>query len=528
MQEQTNKPDSQARDWAFVVNNPTLNEQQMFDYLKSLVNVRYFVFVREKGDGSPTKPFGTEHHQGYIEFSKPKKFSTMKGCFSADKIGVNAHISPRKYSRQSCVDYVKKEGVHADKAHTQIGQVYEYGTQPQQGKRNDLAIDLVEMVEMKKQGFSDTEIFEAFPHSHARFHNYVDKISMAYKMNTYKKKRRKLEVVYIYGKTGAGKTTYVMDKYGDENVFRLTDYGPTGDPIIHKYNLTENDAKSWELITLPKYDTVMIEEVKYGETYYLLENKPFTFPRTTITYKTGDIYTIKDNVRYILSKELIQQLDEATDRFYKSLDEVFAETNGYHIADFGNNRFIGYKQIRPAFYNFIVIKKSDEGFTYLYQQFSGIQMFLGHFDFSHWGVLSANPNTLKEDTLPLYLSAKACGDKFLEYEIKFIIFSATQSEIDYLNEHDPATATQTDETYKRFYLKKEIYDLEDIEILNVSTRIMKWYRRVYECEIIIDGKKVNARFFQDELIITTHHNILKCKLTSKLAENLRQRFAQII
>lgn len=300
------------------------------------------------------------------------------------------------------------------------------------------------------------------------------------------------------------------------------------DFIIHKYNLTENDAKSWELITLPKYDTVMIEEVKYGETYYLLENKPFTFPRTTITYKTGDIYTIKDNVRYILSKELIQQLDEATDRFYKSLDEVFAETNGYHIADFGNNRFIGYKQIRPAFYNFIVIKKSDEGFTYLYQQFSGIQMFLGHFDFSHWGVLSANPNTLKEDTLPLYLSAKACGDKFLEYEIKFIIFSATQSEIDYLNEHDPATATQTDETYKRFYLKKEIYDLEDIEILNVSTRIMKWYRRVYECEIIIDGKKVNARFFQDELIITTHHNILKCKLTSKLAENLRQRFAQII
>lgn len=236
MQEQTNKPDSQARDWAFVVNNPTLNEQQMFDYLKSLVNVRYFVFVREKGDGSPTKPFGTEHHQGYIEFSKPKKFSTMKGCFSADKIGVNAHISPRKYSRQSCVDYVKKEGVHADKAHTQIGQVYEYGTQPQQGKRNDLAIDLVEMVEMKKQGFSDTEIFEAFPHSHARFHNYVDKISMAYKMNTYKKKRRKLEVVYIYGKTGAGKTTYVMDKYGDENVFRLTDYGPTGDPIFDNYN----------------------------------------------------------------------------------------------------------------------------------------------------------------------------------------------------------------------------------------------------------------------------------------------------
>lgn len=300
------------------------------------------------------------------------------------------------------------------------------------------------------------------------------------------------------------------------------------DFIIHRYNLTENDAKSWELETIPKYDMVMIEEVKYGETYYLLENKPFTFPKTAITYKTGDIYTIKDNVRYILSAELIKQLDEATNTFYKNLNEVFTETNGYHIADFGDNRFIGYKQVKSGFYHFIVIKKSNDGFTYLYQQFSGIQMFLEHFDFSHWGVLSGNPTTLKEDTLPLYLSAKACGDKFLEYEIKFLTFAANQSEIDYLNEHDPETATQTDETYKRFYLKKEVYDLEDIEILGVSSCIKRWYRRVNECEIIIDGKKVNARFSQDKLIIQTNHNILICKLTSKLTENLRQRFAKII
>ena len=236
MQPQTNKADSQSRNWTFVVNNPKLNEQEMFDYLKSLVNVRYFIFVREKGDGSPTKPHGTEHHQGYIEFSQPKKFSTMKGYFSADKIGVNAHISSRKYTRQGCVDYVKKEGAHADKAHTQIGQVYEYGTQPQQGKRNDLAIDLVNMVEMKKQGFSDTEIFEAFPHLHARFHNYVDKICMEYKMNIYKKQRRNVKVVYIYGQSGIGKTRYVMEKYGFENVFRITDYGATGDPIFDGYN----------------------------------------------------------------------------------------------------------------------------------------------------------------------------------------------------------------------------------------------------------------------------------------------------
>lgn len=300
--------------------------------------------------------------------------------------------------------------------------------------------------------------------------------------------------------------------------------------IIDKYNLTENDAKSWKLKTIPKYDTVMLEEVKYGDTYYSLKNNPNTFPTATITYKKGDIYTIQGTVRYILSDELIKQLDEATDTFYRNLNEVFTETNGYHIADFGNDRFIGYKQISPAFYHFIVIKKSDDNFTYLYQEFSCIQRFLDSFDFSHWGLIGSNLTKLKESVQPLYLSAKVSGDRFLEYEIKFLTFSATQSEIDYLNEHDPETATQTDETHKRFYLKKEIYDLDDIEILNVSSRIMRWVGRRYECEIIIDGKRVNAyvRLNQNELIIHTHHNILICKLTSKLAENLRQRFAQII
>lgn len=233
---QNNKIDSQSRNWMFVVNNPKLSEQTMFDYLKSIVNVKYFVFVREKGDGTQTKPEGTEHHQGYIEFTMPKKFSTMKGLFSADKIGVNAHISPRLSNRKACIDYVKKQGTHADKAHTQIGQVYEFGNQPQQGKRNDIDIDLVQMVEMKAQGFSDVEIFRAYPHSHARYYTYVNKIATDQKTAIYKKQNRKIEVTYIYGKAGVGKTSFVMNKYGAENVCRITDYGPTGDPIFDNYS----------------------------------------------------------------------------------------------------------------------------------------------------------------------------------------------------------------------------------------------------------------------------------------------------
>ena len=35
---------------------------------------------------------------------------------------------------------------------------------------------------------------------------------------------RNLEVTYIFGKTGSGKTRSVMDKYGYENCYRVTDY----------------------------------------------------------------------------------------------------------------------------------------------------------------------------------------------------------------------------------------------------------------------------------------------------------------
>ena len=35
---------------------------------------------------------------------------------------------------------------------------------------------------------------------------------------------RKLEVIYIWGKTGAGKTRYVLEEYGYTNVFRVTNY----------------------------------------------------------------------------------------------------------------------------------------------------------------------------------------------------------------------------------------------------------------------------------------------------------------
>ncbi len=207
--------DIQARDWAFTVNNPTQSETEFYDYLKSLPNVKYFVFVKEKGHGTNNNPNGTPHYQGYIEFNQPKKFSTMKNKFSQETIGVNAHLASRKGPRIKCVEYVKKVGSHNNKKDTQIGKIYEFGVFSIGGKRNDL----IDMVDMKEQGASNTQIFEAYPNSYAKHENFVNNMALEYKSKDYMKTFRLIEVIYIYGEPQVGKTRYVYQTYGFENVY---------------------------------------------------------------------------------------------------------------------------------------------------------------------------------------------------------------------------------------------------------------------------------------------------------------------
>jgi hypothetical protein len=207
--------DTAARDFAFVINNPKISEQELYNHLENRVNVRYFVFVREKGDN------GTEHYQGYIEFSKPKKFSLVKKYFSEEQIGTNAHISERIYARLTCVKYVKKEDKFADKAHTRIGKIYEYGDFAKSGQRNDL----IDMVEMKRQGATDLEIFETYPYQAARYGKFVTSKAMEHKEKDFKAQyRENLEVYYIHGATRTGKTRFVFDKHGYENVYQNEGY----------------------------------------------------------------------------------------------------------------------------------------------------------------------------------------------------------------------------------------------------------------------------------------------------------------
>ena len=76
---------------------------------------------------------------------------------------------------------------------------------------------------MIRQGYSNYEIIFLCPHFSFNIEK-IERIRQTIREEEYKSQFRQLEVTYIYGATGTGKTRGVMEKYGYSNIFRVTDY----------------------------------------------------------------------------------------------------------------------------------------------------------------------------------------------------------------------------------------------------------------------------------------------------------------
>ncbi|WP_148501016.1 P-loop NTPase family protein [Paenibacillus rubinfantis] len=76
---------------------------------------------------------------------------------------------------------------------------------------------------MIKSGASNYQIMESAP-EYLLHTDKIERVRQIIKAEEYKDKFRELEVAYIWGKTGVGKTRHVMEKFGYQNVYRVTDY----------------------------------------------------------------------------------------------------------------------------------------------------------------------------------------------------------------------------------------------------------------------------------------------------------------
>lgn len=73
---------------------------------------------------------------------------------------------------------------------------------------------------MIHNGHSNAEIVRQYPSTAMRCQSALDRYRLAYEMEH--QEWRDVEVNYISGSTGCGKSKYVMDKYGYNNVYRCT------------------------------------------------------------------------------------------------------------------------------------------------------------------------------------------------------------------------------------------------------------------------------------------------------------------
>ena len=207
------KFDPQGRKWSLTINDPIpkgLTHEKIKMLLFMLKGIDYICMSDEIGD--------RHHTHVYAHFEKPKRFSTIKNLIP------KAHIERAIGTSIQNKEYIFKEGKweKTEKKETNLADTHEeWGEMPveRQGARNDLA----ELYEMIQDGMSNYEILSE--NSDFIIHiERMEKIRQTILEETYKNVFRNLEVTYIFGDAGAGKTRSVMEKYGYANVFHVTNY----------------------------------------------------------------------------------------------------------------------------------------------------------------------------------------------------------------------------------------------------------------------------------------------------------------
>lgn len=221
----------QSRKWLVTINNP-LEHGYDHEYIKGVMskvhgNSLYWCMCDEEGDECETL-----HTHIFIYRSSPftaKQISNLFPDMHRDmaygttqenrayvlKDGEKFHKQPDGH-----YDYTDKQGKH----HAGINYTdtfFEYGECPQEHQGKSSSSELV--LQMIRDGYTNREIVDAVP-SVFKDIDRIERTRSMYRDSDFANMWRDLEVTYIFGDTGTGKTRSVMDKYGYANCYRVTDY----------------------------------------------------------------------------------------------------------------------------------------------------------------------------------------------------------------------------------------------------------------------------------------------------------------
>ncbi len=243
--------ETSSRKFLLTINNPVehgYTHEKIKNILGLFPGCTYWCMADEIGEEK------TLHTHLFMFCKTTVMFSTVQKRF------YGAHIDKCLGTVKENRDYVSKSGKWVDnkKHETSIdGTFEEWGTLPdEQSARQKQSEQVFQMI---KNGASNLEIIEKYP-SMMNHIQHIESTRQTILEENYKKVWRNLEVHYIWGETGAGKTRYVMEKY-DYDVFRITNYD-------HPFD----DYKSQDVILFDEFrSSLKIDDMlKYLDGYPVL------------------------------------------------------------------------------------------------------------------------------------------------------------------------------------------------------------------------------------------------------------------
>lgn len=317
--------DTQSRKWQITINNPVdkgFTHERIKQTVSDMKAVIYWCMADEIGKD------GTYHTHIYLHGKGGIRFSTIKKRFDG------GHFEMAKGTALQNMEYVSKTGkwMNDKKADTRVdGTFEEFGEIPieRQGCRNDLG-DLYGMI---KDGLTDYEILEQMPESILSI-DKLDRVRQILRQEQFKNEFRKLEVTYIYGDTGLGKTRGIMEQYGYSNVYRVTDYmhpfdGYKGQDVI----IFEEFRTSFPISDMLNYlDGYPLElPCRYNNKYacftkvYMITNVPLAQQYKSVQRDSPQTWCaflrrINNVMHYTDIGVVYQNIEFLKDGFYKLID----------------------------------------------------------------------------------------------------------------------------------------------------------------------------------------------------------------
>ncbi len=204
----------QSKKWLMVINNPKdcgLDHERLKEIF-SLFRPLYYCMADE------IATTGTYHTHAYLFTHSPVRFSTIKNRLPT------AHTEKAYGTSKENRDYIAKTGKWADtgKAETSVeGTFFEYGELPTEAEEKSPVMH--QLLQGVKDGMTNTEIIEQTP-SMAFHIRDIDVLRQTLLAEQYSMENRRLEVTYLYGSTGTGKTWGIFERHDPRSIYRVTNY----------------------------------------------------------------------------------------------------------------------------------------------------------------------------------------------------------------------------------------------------------------------------------------------------------------